>query len=313
MNNDAGVVWHKGEVTIQKLAGTYERMADIGPEFIREFMPQQHRDFFCTLPMIYIGYTDHISQTRASMLFGAANFIQSPSETELIINTQHSLGDYILDDIKVGGRVGLLGLEFETKRRNRASAIITEINQKNIRLKILQSFGNCPKYIQPKTFKHNRDYGEFSTSMAANLSSADKNLITNSDAFFIASHFDDGQQGNNRGADISHRGGSAGFVSINSKGQLLIDDYPGNGFFNTLGNLIENPLASLLFCDWYSGHALHIRVSSQIIWQHDINQPSPFLTTKIDTGSDQVKRTLCFTPSKVERLVNGLAYKQTLP
>ncbi|WP_133469914.1 pyridoxamine 5'-phosphate oxidase family protein [Paraglaciecola marina] len=309
MNNDAGTVWHKGEVSIQKLAGTYERMVDIGPKFIREFMPQQHRDFFSALTMIYIGYMDHRMQTRASLLFGVPNFIQSPSETELIINTQSSLGDFINDDIKIGDRVGLLGIEFDTKRRNRANAVITDINQKNIRLSILQSYGNCPKYIQPKTLVHNQGYGDFSLTTDSHLNQVDKDFISSADAFFIASHFDDGQQGNDRGADISHRGGSAGFVSINPKGQLLIDDYPGNGFFNTLGNLIENPLASLLFCDWYSGNALHISVSSKVIWHDDENHRSHLLTTTKDTGSEQIKRTLCFTPSKVERFVNALAYR----
>ncbi|MEP0355262.1 pyridoxamine 5'-phosphate oxidase family protein [Paraglaciecola sp.] len=313
MSNELLSVWHKGEKNIQKRAGTYQRMVDIGPKFIREFMPQQHRDFFSDLTMIYIGYMDHRMQTRASLLFGVPNFIQSPSGTELVINTQNSLGDFINDDIKVGDRVGLLGIEFDTKRRNRANAVVTDINQKNIRLTILQSYGNCPKYIQPKTLLHNHHYGEFSLVTDLHLNQADKDFISNADAFFIASHFDDGQQGNNRGADISHRGGSAGFVSINSKGQLLIDDYPGNGFFNTLGNLIENPLASLLFCDWYSGHALHISVSSKIIWHNDENHRSHLLTTKKDTGSDRIKRSLCFTPIEVERLINGLAYKQTLP
>lgn len=311
MKNDSVSAWHKGELSIQKMAGTYERMAEIGPKFIHEFMPQQHREFFESLSMVYIGYTDHFSQTCASMLFGTAHFIQSPTETELVVNTQNSLGDFITDDLKVGDRVGLLGIEFDSKRRNRVNAIITDINQKNITLKILQSFGNCPKYIQPKTFKPNPDYGEFSISTSDQLNDADRQKITNADAFFIASSFDDGQQLNNRGADISHRGGSAGFVTINSRGQLLVDDYVGNGFFNTIGNLLENPIASLLFCDWHSGNALQIKVSSQVLWLDEASQTSSVLTTKKDTGTDQVKRTLCFTPIKIERLRNGLAYLQT--
>ncbi|MFT2092849.1 pyridoxamine 5'-phosphate oxidase family protein [Paraglaciecola sp. 2405UD69-4] len=313
MNDNVLSVWHKGEVSIQKQAGTYERMAEIGPKFIREFMPEQDRDFFSALTMIYIGYVDHSGQIRASILFGAANFIQSPTNTELIINTQHTLGDLITDDIKLGDRVGLLGIEFDTKRRNRANAIVTDVNQKSIRLSILQSYGNCPKYIQPKSFVRNHSYGEFPLATDQCLNQADKDFISSADAFFIASYFDDGSQDNKSGADISHRGGSAGFVSINSKGQLLIDDYPGNGFFNTLGNLLENPTASLLFCDWQNGHALHLTVSSQIIWHQDTNYSSDLLTTKKDTGSDEIKRTLCFTPKKVERLLNGLAYRQLAP
>ncbi|MGI2226173.1 pyridoxamine 5'-phosphate oxidase family protein [Shewanella frigidimarina] len=314
MDKQLAPSWHQGEVTMQQRAGTDKRMADIGPKFIRQYLPQQHRDFFESLSMIFIGYAIQPLHTNAAVLFGAPGFVQSITDTELVINTQYSMGDVINDHLNVGDRIGLLGIVFETKRRNRINGVITDINQKSIRVKVLQSYGNCPKYIQPKAFIPNRNYGEFSRSTRSQLSQTDKQLITNADTFFIGSCFDDGQQLNNRGADISHRGGPAGFVSINPQGQLLINDYAGNGFFNTLGNLLENPIASLLFCDWQQGHALHITVSSQIIWQ-DVEQAgsAEFVNTTDTLNKDtvtQTERTLCFTPLKVEQLTNGLAYLQ---
>lgn len=317
MDKQLAPSWHQGELTIQQRVGTDKRMADIGPKFIRQYLPQQHRDFFESLSMIFIGYADQPLHTNASVLFGAPGFIESSTDTELIINTQYSMGDFINQDLNVGDRIGLLGIVFETKRRNRINGIITEINQKSIRVNVLQSYGNCPKYIQPKTFIPNRNYGEFSRSTRYQLSLTDKQLITNADTFFISSRFDDGQQLNNRGADISHRGGPAGFVSMNEQGQLLVNDYVGNGFFNTLGNLLENPFASLLFCDWQQGHALHITVTSQIIWQDIKQKNSAELANITDIQSKdvvtQTGRTLCFTPLKVEQLINGLAYRQANP
>ncbi len=302
MANDLLNVWHQGELAVQQKAGTDKRMAEIGGKFIREFMPQQHRDFFQSLSMIFIGYSDYYSGINAGIFFGALNFIQSPSASELVINTQYSLGNMSKEDLNVGDRVGLLGIEFNTKRRNRINGIITDISQKSIRIKVLQSYGNCPKYIQTKTFIGNVDYGEFTSTIATQLNDTHRAIISNADTFFIASSFNDGQNLNNRGADISHRGGDSGFVTINAQGQLLVDDYRGNGFFNTLGNLFNNPSACLLFCDWHRGHAIQINVTSETIWNAD-NEDE-------DEGTTGAERTLCFTPIKVTFLMNALAQRQ---
>lgn len=305
MNNEIVSSWHQGELAVQQRAGTDERMAEVGPKFIREFMPQQHRDFFQSLSMIFLGYTEHCSNACASVLFGALGFIQSPTETELVINTQSTMGDFITEGLRVDDLIGLVGIEFDTKRRNRVNGIITDINQKNIKVKVLQSYGNCPKYIQPKVFVPNKSYSEFTTVSVDHLSQKYREIISNADTFFIASSFDDGQKFRSRGVDVSHRGGEVGFVSINAAGQLLVDDYVGNGFFNTLGNLLENPIASLLFCDWHTGHVLKIAVSSEILW-HDEQQESMVL------AAGKVKRSLCFTPKKIEQFNNGSAYIQAV-
>jgi len=302
MNNEQTPSWHEGELTIQQRVGTDKRMADIGPKFIREFMPKQHREYFQNLSMLFIGYTDHYSQPRASVLFGDLGFIESPTETELVINTQNSMGDAIHQQLMKGDKIGLVGVEFDSKRRNRLNAIITDINQKSITIKVLQSFGNCPKYIQPKIFKTNRSYGDFLIETRSTVNEVDKQLIARADTFFIASSFDDGKTLNNRGVDMSHRGGEAGFVTMNAKEKLLVEDYYGNGFFNTLGNLLQNPIASLLFFDWKNGHILQLTVSSEILWD-DKEQTDPTENTKAE-------RTLRFTPLKVDFINNGLAYLQ---
>ncbi|WP_426358328.1 pyridoxamine 5'-phosphate oxidase family protein [Pseudocolwellia sp. HL-MZ19] len=309
MNNEQLAVWHQGELAVQKMAGTDKRMAEIGNKFIREFMPQQHRDFFQSLSMIFIGYNDYATDIFASVLFGPVGFIQSPTEHELIINTQYSINTDIKSDLKIGDRIGLVGIVFNTRRRNRVNGVVTEINQKSIRLRILQSYGNCPKYIQPKALTTNANYGEFITTTRHQLSANDKEVITNADVFFIASSFDDGQQLNNRGVDMSHRGGDAGFVTINKNEQLLVDDYFGNGFFNTMGNLYKNPIANLLFLDWRTGNAMQITVSSEILWNED-NAQNNTLTYSESTEAGKAKRTLCFTPIEIKHITNALAYCQ---
>lgn len=314
MNNALENSWHHGELTAQKRVGTEQRMAEIGPKFIRELMPQQHRDFFESLTMIFIGYTDFQSQTCASVLFGDRGFVSSPDPSVLVINLQYSIGDFTNQSVNIGDRIGLLGLEFDSRRRNRINVIVTDINQKTMTVKVLQSFGNCPKYIQPKTWGLNPNYNGSSLIAEVQLDSkistdiTIKQMIANADTFFIASCFDDGEQLNNRGTDISHRGGEAGFVEINESGQLLVEDYYGNGFFNTIGNLLLNPIASLLFFDAKLGHAIQLTVSAEILWNDD--QVVESENKQQDTNTDKQVRTLCFTPIKIEYYANGFAYLQ---
>jgi hypothetical protein len=65
---------------------------------------------------------------------------------------------------------------------------------------------------------------------------------------------------------VSHRGGKPGFVGITNDGELVIPEYRGNRYFNTLGNLLINPRAGLLFIDFAAGDLLQITGLAKIIW-----------------------------------------------
>jgi hypothetical protein len=73
------------------------------------------------------------------------------------------------------------------------------------------------------------------------------------------------------GADISHRGGWPGFVRVD--GDLLtIPDFRGNRYFNTLGNLIAESRASLLFVDFETGDLLQLQGTAQVDWNGVVAQ-----------------------------------------
>ena len=87
--------------------------------------------------------------------------------------------------------------------------------------------------------------------------------ITAADTFFVATaaRIDEPTGG----VDISHRGGPPGFVRL-SGDTLTIPDYPGNRYFNTLGNLLASPRAAVLFVDLASGDILHLQGTTEIRW-----------------------------------------------
>ena len=51
------------------------------------------------------------------------------------------------------------------------------------------------------------------------------------------------------GMDVSHRGGRPGFVKLDGD-TLVVPDFRGNRYFNTLGNLVSDPRAALVFVDF---------------------------------------------------------------
>lgn len=56
--------------------------------------------------------------------------------------------------------------------------------------------------------------------------------------------------------------------------RLLVPDYAGNNFFNTIGNLVVDPRAGLLFLDFQRGHAMHLTVTAEVVWKGE--EPSIF-------------------------------------
>jgi hypothetical protein len=67
------------------------------------------------------------------------------------------------------------------------------------------------------------------------------------------------------GVDISHRGGRPGFVRVEGDA-LTIPDFQGNRYYNTLGNLLGEPRASLLFTDFETGDLLQLQGMVKIDW-----------------------------------------------
>jgi predicted pyridoxine 5'-phosphate oxidase superfamily flavin-nucleotide-binding protein len=95
------------------------------------------------------------------------------------------------------------------------------------------------------------------------LDDAARRVIEGADTFFVASRSRSGLGGG--GLDMSHRGGLPGFVAVQGD-TLVVPDFRGNRFFNTLGNLLGDPRAGLLFVDFASGDLLQLQGTVTIDW-----------------------------------------------
>jgi uncharacterized protein len=184
------VPYHDGELEVQKRLGVHEQVMTHGPKAMRPFMPQQHIDFFMNQPFVVAAAREHDNDNKmwATLLFAAAgthedqdqtqdtyvtsstNFITSPDPTRLTINTQPLQGDALQHSFQPGTDLGLLGIEFATRRRNRVMGRVVDVEEVEeerarrddddetekkkkktaIEFRVDISVGNCPQYIKPR-------------------------------------------------------------------------------------------------------------------------------------------------------------------
>ncbi|ROQ28794.1 pyridoxamine 5'-phosphate oxidase family protein [Gallaecimonas pentaromativorans] len=256
--------WHQGEKLLQEKVGVSERMDDIGQRVIRDFMPDQHRDFYHQLPFMVVGAVDDKGYPWATLLEGKPGFVTSPDPQQLCIASRPAPSDPAAPGIGPGRALGLLGIELHSRRRNRINGHVQALDGDALIVKVEHSYGNCPQYIQLREMEAVPP-SQAEQSIAehhSQLDSAAAAFIATADTLFVASYVD--HPGGGRSVDVSHRGGQSGFVGVEGN-TLIIPDYSGNKFFNTLGNLAVNPKAGLVFIDFVSGDLLQISGHTELV------------------------------------------------
>ena len=261
--------WHEGERAAQERVGVAARLTDHGERVLRPLMPDQHRIFFAQLPFIVVGSVDDDRQPFASIVLGQPGFVLSPDPTTLVVRALPDAQDPLAAALREGASLGLLGIELPTLRRNRMNGRVIAVGPGGFGLGVDQSFGNCPQYI------HRRDYVGFAPGALAGpkrveafagIDAEAAPLLARADTAFIASATK--ERGDpSHGVDVSHRGGVPGFLGHDGEGRIILPDYRGNFYFNTLGNLVDNPRVGLTVVDFVHGDLLQLTGRAEIIWE----------------------------------------------
>ena len=292
--------WHEGETFIQQKLGVADRMATMGQRVVRDFMPDQHREFYAQLPFIVLGSVDGQGDAWATLVEGRPGFMSSPTPTSLTMAARPDPGDPAAEGVADGTPVGLLGIELHTRRRNRMNGVVTVTGQ-GLRVDVDQSFGNCPRYIQLRDHAFVRDPGAPFAGTAEEMTTLDaaaRAMIAAAESFYVASYADRGAR---RQVDVSHRGGRAGFVRVASDGTLTIPDFDGNLFFATLGNILLNGRAGLVFVDYATGDMLQMTGDAEVVME------SPEIA-----AFQGAERLWTFRPHRVVRRCGVLALRWAL-
>ena len=256
--------YHEGESEVQERVGVEKRAKSAG-RVISDKIPNGALKFVDKQPMVYVSSQDDEKNIWTSMLTGKPGFVTAVDEQNVKIDLPAIVSsklDPFWENIRKCPNVGMLFIELATRRRLRVNGTVS-IFDKHLHISVEQAYPNCPKYIQRRevevvgTDDNLSDSKIKGTSLTNDLNA----WIKHSDTFFVGSS--DGKDN----LDASHRGGNPGFVQIVNDTTLKIPDYQGNSMFNTLGNLMSNPKAGLLFVDFKEGKTLQLTGEAEIIWE----------------------------------------------
>ncbi|NKM28744.1 pyridoxamine 5'-phosphate oxidase family protein [Rhizobium laguerreae] len=300
---DATSPWHAGELAMQRSVGVAERMDGPGRNFVRKAMPEQHRAFFPMLPFVVLGAVDAKGDIWATVRAERPGFMVSPEPEILDVHLPRDAADPADAGMEDGDAIAMLGIQLETRRRNRLNGVIRRTDAGAFQVRVGQSFGNCPQYIQLRSSAFARD-PDVPTEMpplhSGQLDDRALGMIEGADTFFVASYVD--RENGERQVDVSHRGGNVGFVRVGADGVLTVPDFPGNRFFNTLGNFLVNPKAGLVFIDFETGDML------QMTGRVEVLLDSPEVVT-----FQRAERLWRFTPEEIVLRPDALPLRWSLP
>ncbi|KAI9845081.1 MAG: hypothetical protein M1837_005085 [Sclerophora amabilis] len=192
------------------------------------------------------------------------------------------LGDGGEDDEVVradgsGKMVGALAIDLETRKRVKIYGRLmagamgqpddqvgkNETREVQLVVKVEQSLGNCPKYLNSKQINPARPKPKLISDKLP-LPQKALELLGKSDLFFISS------SNHELDMDTNHRGGPPGFTRVLSNNSedgtvLVYPEYSGNRLYQTLGNLQITPMAGLVFPDFDSGDVLYLTCNTEIL------------------------------------------------
>ncbi|MFB3922009.1 MAG: pyridoxamine 5'-phosphate oxidase family protein [Terriglobia bacterium] len=256
--------FHPGELLVQELTGE-AAVGERNGAMIADTIMTGALPFLREQKMFLVGSSSPEGEVWASILFGPPGFVESQDRKTLRIrvgpNTRDD-GDPLWENLALGKTVGGLAIDLATRRRLRINGRLIADQANLLTIAVEEAYPNCPKYIQRRVLKQGPELrrGLHPIESGSSLTAVGRQIVEGADTIFVASSSPQG------GGDVSHRGGPAGFVTLVDDHTLSVPDYPGNGMFNTLGNLAINPAAGVLIVDFANHRTLQMTGKAQIQW-----------------------------------------------
>ena len=243
--------FHEGELAVQERAGERDIARRHGAIISSRIVPNA-LPFLAQQRLVAVSAAGDDGDLWTTVWCGEPGFVRSADGQRVAILPPLMAvtpEDPVLRRLAVGRDVGMLAIEFASRRRLRINGTVEGISADEITVRVRESVPNCPKYIQRRqpheTFSDiPRHRG---SERGRELDEARRALVEHADTAFVGSLHPA------RGTDASHRGGPPGFITVVDSTTLRVPDYPGNSMFMTLGNFEVDPRAGLAVVDFERG------------------------------------------------------------
>ncbi|KAI8588483.1 hypothetical protein BDZ88DRAFT_196344 [Geranomyces variabilis] len=293
---------HDGERFVQQRRHAPSDISRILERIISDDMPAYHASFFEGLKYVAIAALDADGRPWATLLAAPQISVSPPG----LLDVRASLPphDPFARCVLAGGassqhpqRFALLGVDFTNRRRNKAAGVITAVSgdASNLRLTLQanENLGNCPKYITVRSLEtRQRTPKPILDGTTADLSPQCLAVIAQASTIWLATCHDDAKHSERSDVGLNHRGGPPGFVrayrdDTDGAWYLVLPDYSGNRFYQSLGNVQTDRRAGLLFVDFHTGNVCQVTGDAENIYDEEAAaiMPRVSLLTRIKVTS----------------------------
>jgi len=119
--------------------------------------------------------------------------------------------------------------------------------------------------LQERYGNQKRAEGFYKNQMLSYVNPQMRTFIARQEMFFLSTADGHGE------CDVSFRAGETGFVNVLNEKLLVYPEYRGNGVTASLGNIVENPHAGLLFVDFLRDKVgLHVNGAARILSNEEL-------------------------------------------
>jgi predicted pyridoxine 5'-phosphate oxidase superfamily flavin-nucleotide-binding protein len=255
--------FHEGELAVQRATGARE-IAERTSRMLSSAIAASPAAFLAQQRMLVLASVDDGGAVWASLIFGGQGFASSPNGEALTLDLGRAHiapEDPVLRNLGVGSMLGVLAIELGSRRRYRVNGFVSSSSEARVELAVREAYVNCPKYIQRRHLSESNEPRATSAPGArGTVLDLERQLhVRRADTMFVASRHP------SRGADASHRGGEPGFLEIRDERTIRVPEYPGNGLYNTLGNLLVSEHAGLAVVDFDGGRVLQLTGSASVV------------------------------------------------
>ena len=291
---------HAGERYVQEQMHTPRELADQIPGYIQANMPLSYADFFAGLPYIALASLDDrgrpwvsllVTQSSVDPAVGIRVQPQNQTQIEAEVNPHDPFARAVQQSAANANRANALfagvGVDFSNRARIKIagsveSAASSGANRLSLRLDSDQHLGNCPKYITVRELRHRPREAELDLdrfeSFAGPLPEACRAHINRASTVFLATKHTDETKQTPGYMGLNHRGGAPGFVSVYEEARtnpggtstyLVLPDYSGNRFYQSLGNIQGDALVGLAIPDFTTGDMLYVTGSAENLYDRE--------------------------------------------
>jgi len=235
--------YHEGQIEVQTEANT-RRVADVLASWVGPV-----GEFCRTADMVVLSVRGLGGRLEFSAVSGAAPVVEVAGPSSVLIRLNEGQGPAVDGEVSCGG----IAISLAVARRARLNGSLRR-SPEGLVLEASEAFTNCRKYVAPSSaLESARHFGPVSRELVALDDPWVSDVIARAETSFLASISPGGV------ADVSHRGGPAGFLRLDPEaGSLEWDEYVGDGMLKSAGNIRATGRMSLLIPDLASGDAVEL-------------------------------------------------------